>query len=76
MTRISYQVEPLPPIHLDEPTLQMTFGTNSSPLSGQDGKLLTARKIEERLFREMQKDVALRVERIPNKESWVVSGRG
>ena len=69
-------VDPLPPIRLDEPTLQMTFGTNSSPLSGQDGKLLTARKIEERLFRETQKDVALKVERIPNKESWVVSGRG
>ena len=69
-------VDPLPPIHLDEPTLQMTFGTNSSPLAGQDGKQLTARKIEERLFRETQKDVALRVERIPNKESWVVSGRG
>ena len=69
-------VDPLPPIRLDEPTLQMTFGTNSSPLAGQDGKLLTARKIEERLYREIQKDVALRVERIPNKESWVVSGRG
>lgn len=67
---------PLPKIKLDEPTLQMTFGTNSSPLSGKDGKLLTARKIEERLFRETQKDVALRVERIPNKESWIVSGRG
>ena len=69
-------VDPLPLIKLDEPTLQMTFGTNSSPLAGQDGKQLTARKIEERLFRETQKDVALRVERIPNKESWVVSGRG
>jgi len=69
-------VEALPPIRLDEPTLQMTFGTNSSPLSGQDGKQLTARKIEERLFRETQKDVALKVERIPNKESWIVSGRG
>jgi len=69
-------IDPLPQIRLDEPTLQMTFGTNSSPLAGQDGKLLTARKIEERLFRETQKDVALRVERIPNKESWVVSGRG
>ena len=54
----------------------MTFGTNTSPFAGNDGKLLTARKIEERLFRETQKDVALRVERIPNKESWVVSGRG
>ena len=69
-------VDPLPLIRLDEPTLQMTFGTNSSPLSGKDGKLLTARKIEERLFRETQKDVALRVERIPNTESWIVSGRG
>ena len=69
-------VNPLPLIKLDEPTLQMTFGTNSSPLSGRDGKLLTARKIEERLFRETQKDVALKVERIPNKESWIVSGRG
>ena len=69
-------VDPLPLIRLDEPTLQMTFGTNSSPLSGQDGKQLTARKIEERLYRETQKDVALRVERIPNTESWIVSGRG
>ena len=72
----SGHVEPLPLIRLDEPTLQMTFGTNSSPLSGKDGKLLTARKIEERLFRETQKDVALRVERIVNTESWIVSGRG
>ena len=70
------EVNPLPLIHLDEPTLQMTFGTNTSPLSGRDGKLLTARKIEERLFRETQKDVALRVERVPNSETWVVSGRG
>ena len=69
-------VNPLPLIKLDEPTLQMTFGTNSSPLSGQDGKLLTARKIEERLFRETQRDVALRVNRIINTESWIVSGRG
>ena len=69
-------VEPLPLIHLDEPTLQMTFGTNTSPLSGREGKLLTARKIEERLFRETQKDVALRVERVQNSESWIVSGRG
>ena len=72
----SGHVEPLPLIRLDEPTLQMTFGTNSSPFSGKDGKLLTARKIEERLFRETQRDVALRVERIPNTESWIVSGRG
>ena len=66
----------LPLIRLDEPTLQMTFGTNTSPFAGKDGKHLTARKIEERLFREMQKDVALKVNRIPNSESWIVSGRG
>ena len=69
-------VDPLPLIRLDEPTLQMTFGTNTSPFSGHDGKLLTARKIEERLFRETQKDVALKVKRIPDSESWIVSGRG
>lgn len=69
-------IDPLPPIRLDEPTLQMTFGTNTSPFSGKDGKLLTARKIEERLFKETQKDVALKVKKIPDSESWIVSGRG
>lgn len=69
-------VDPLPPLHIDEPTLQMTFGTNTSPLAGKDGKLLTARKIEERLFREVQRDVSLRVSRVPNSETWIVSGRG
>ncbi|MDD2181427.1 MAG: translational GTPase TypA [Bacilli bacterium] len=67
--------EALPHLRIDEPTLQMTFGVNSSPLNGKDGKLLTARKIEERLFKEVEKDVSLRVE--PNdSESWIVSGRG
>ena len=69
-------VDSLPKIHLDEPTLQMTFGTNTSPFAGREGKLLTARKIEERLFRETQKDVALKVQRVPNSETWTVSGRG
>ena len=67
---------PLPVLRIDEPTLQMTFGTNSSPFSGQDGKELTARKIEDRLYKETQRDVSLKVERIPNSESWIVSGRG
>ena len=66
---------PLPILHIDEPTLQMTFGTNSSPFVGRDGKILTARKIEERLIRETQKDVSLRVEPSTN-ESFLVSGRG
>lgn len=66
---------PLPQLHIDEPTLQMTFGTNSSPFCGKDGKIVTARKIEERLIRETQKDVSLRVEPATN-ESFLVSGRG
>ena len=66
---------PLPKLHIDEPTLQMTFGTNSSPMVGRDGKIVTARKIEERLNRETQKDVSLKVEPATN-ESFLVSGRG
>jgi len=69
-------IRPLPLLHIDEPTLQMTFGANTSPFAGKDGKLLTARKIEERLYREVQRDVSLRFERVPNTESWIVSGRG
>ena len=69
-------VKPLPPLRVDEPTLQMEFGTNSSPLRGQDGKFVTARLIEDRLFQEVQRDVSLRYARIPNTESWTVSGRG
>ncbi len=70
------KVDALPILRIDEPTLQMTFGTNTSPFAGKDGKLLTARKIEERLFREVQRDVSLKFVRIPNSESWIVSGRG
>ena len=68
-------IKPLPQLHIDEPTLQMTIGTNSSPLVGRDGKIVTARKIEERLAKETQKDVSLRVEPATN-ESFLVSGRG
>ena len=66
---------PLPPLHIDEPTLQMTFGANSSPMVGKDGKIVTARKIEERLNRETQRDVSLKVAPATN-ESFLVSGRG
>ena len=66
---------PLPKLHIDEPTLQMTFGTNSSPFVGKDGKIVTARKIEERLYKETQRDVSLKVEPATN-ESFLVSGRG
>ena len=69
-------ISPLPLLRINEPTLQMTFGVNTSPLAGRDGKNLTARKIEERLTRELQKDVSLKVKRVPNTETWIVSGRG
>ena len=68
-------VEPLPVLHIDEPTLQMTFLANNSPFAGREGKHVTSRKVEERLLAELQTDVSLRVE--PNtSDSWVVSGRG
>jgi GTP-binding protein len=70
------QEEALPILHIDEPTVQMTFGTNTSPFAGKEGKYVTASKIEERLYKETQKDVSLRVERLSGKEEWVVSGRG
>ena len=67
--------EALPPLRIDEPTLQMTFGVNTSPFAGREGKLLTVRKIEERLMKECERDVSLRV--VPyDQESFVVSGRG
>lgn len=68
--------EPLEKIHISEPTVQMTFGTNTSPFCGKDGKSVTATKLEERLFREVQKDVSLRVSRMDRSEEWLVSGRG
>ena len=65
----------LPILRIDEPTLKMTFMTNDSPFVGRDGEHVTARKIEERLYKETQKDVSLRVE-TSGQDSWVVSGRG
>ncbi len=66
---------PLPILRIDEPTLQMTFMTNNSPFVGQDGKLLTPNKIYERLYKETQKDVSLKVVQSGN-DSFTVSGRG
>ena len=68
--------EALPPIHVSEPTVQMTFSTNDSPFSGKEGKFVTSTKINDRLFREVQKDVSLKVERVGAGEEWIVSGRG
>ena len=67
--------EALPILRIDEPTLKMTFMTNNSPFAGREGKFITASKIGERLFKETQKDVSLKVEQSGN-ESWTVSGRG
>ncbi len=68
--------DPLPLLRVDEPTIQMVFGSNTSPFAGKEGKFVTASKIEDRLNREINRDVSLRVERIPNSEEWIVSGRG
>ena len=68
--------EPLPLLRIDEPTIQMVFGTNTSPFAGKEGKFVTASKVEERLFKETNRDVSLKIERVPNAEEWIVSGRG
>jgi len=62
-------------LKVEEPTIRMTFSTNSSPLAGREGKLSTARQIKERLYKELETDVALKVEDGP-KGDWIVSGRG
>ncbi len=68
--------EALPLLRVDEPTIQMVFGTNTSPFAGKEGKFVTASKIEERLFKETNRDVSLKIERVANAEEWIVSGRG
>ncbi|MBB5887203.1 translational GTPase TypA [Lactovum miscens] len=68
-------IEPLPILHIDEPTLQMTFMVNNSPFAGREGKWVTARKLDERLNQELQTDVSLRVQPL-SPDSWLVSGRG
>ena len=72
----SNDVRPLPPIAISEPTLQMTFAPNSSPFVGKSGKFVTYRQLQQRLLKESQRDVALRVEAMTNEDSLLVSGRG
>ncbi|MBP8944673.1 MAG: translational GTPase TypA [Paludibacteraceae bacterium] len=70
------QPEPLKPIAVDEPTMSMVFTINNSPFYGQEGKYITSRHLHERLMRELDKDLALRVKKEPDKDIWHVYGRG
>lgn len=69
-------VEPLPALTVDEPTVSMTFQVNTSPFVGREGKFVTSRQLRERLMRELQHNVALRVEDTKDPEKFRVSGRG
>ncbi len=70
------QPEALPVLAIDEPTLQMTFLVNNSPFVGREGKWVTSRKLRERLFKEIETDVSLKVDETDSPDSFVVSGRG
>lgn len=69
-------LDPLPVLHIDEPTLQMTFLVNNSPFAGREGKWVTSSKIAERLEMQLQTDVSLKVEQTDSPDAWTVSGRG
>lgn len=68
--------EALPPLRVDEPTVRMTFGVNTSPFAGRDGRFVTGRHLRERLRRELIHNVALRVEESDDPDRFLVSGRG
>ena len=69
-------VEPVPFVKISEPTVEMTFSVNDSPFAGKEGKFVTTRHLRDRLFREMLKDVSLRVEETDSADSYRVCGRG
>ena len=67
---------PLPAIRVEEPTVRMAFGVNTSPFAGREGRWGTSRRIRERLFEELKSNVALRVEETDSADTFIVSGRG
>ena len=69
-------IEPVPFVKISEPTVEMTFSVNDSPFAGKEGKFVTTRHLRDRLFREMLKDVSLRVEETDSADSYRVCGRG
>jgi GTP-binding protein len=75
---IADPIEPkaLPPIRVEEPTVRMTFGVSTSPLSGKEGTWSTSRKLRERLFKELESNVSLRVQETDQPDVFIVSGRG
>ena len=68
--------EPMPFVDIDEPTIAMTFSVNDSPFAGQDGKYVTSRHLRDRLFKEMETNVSMRLEETDTTEAFVVKGRG
>lgn len=68
--------DPLPPIAVEQPTVRMSIGVNKSPLAGREGKFLTSRMIRERLFKELDRNVALQVEETESADKYMVAGRG
>ena len=67
---------PLPPVAIDEPTVQMTFSVNTSPFAGKEGKYVTSRHLRDRLYKELETNVALRVEDTDSTDQFLVAGRG